>query len=79
MQNTNALDKTKLILFNPFVLVLLFISLFISLMFGYHSTAGSLFLLIVAYPVLCKIAFASWGERLFFLIVLMIFASVIFG
>lgn len=64
MEEMSLSDKIKLLLFNPFTLALLFIAMLIAIGFENHSITVKCFSLIVFYPILCNMAYASWGERI---------------
>ena len=71
MEELSLSDKIKLLLFNPYTLALLFIAMLIAIGFENHSMTVKCFFLIVFYPILCNMAYASWGERIGFSIILL--------
>ena len=71
MEEMSLSDKIKLLLFNPYTLALLFIVMLIAIGFENHSLTVKCFFLIAFYPILCELAYASWGERIGFFIILL--------
>lgn len=74
----NAVNLLKQLLFNPVIVIALIMGFGISVAFDFTKIAANLFMIIAVYPFLWKMADASWGERVFLLIVMMILLLVIF-
>ena len=73
-----AINKIKLLLFNPVIVIAIVVGAGISAALGYNKIAVKFFLFSFAYPLLWKMAYASWGERIFLLIVTIVLLLVIF-
>ena len=64
MEDMNLSDKIKLLLFNPFTLALLFIVMIIAIGYENHGLTVKCFFLIVLFPALHELAYATWAERI---------------
>ena len=67
MKSMTTKDKIKMLLFNPIVFVLIFISMFIAFNSSNPAIHGhwiALFLLTIFYPVFCEMAYKSLADNL---------------
>ena len=73
-----AINTIKFLLFNPVIVIAIVVGTGISAGLGYNNIAVKLFLFSFVYPLLWKMAYASWGERIYLLVVAIILLLVIF-
>ena len=77
MNKMTTIDKIKMCLFNPYILIVLFISTVVCAASGNRALLEyfpSLFILTIIYPILCKMAYMplldALGSAFFFLMII---------